>query len=126
MNSNELATPAFYKKCPYCGASWENMDDFLTDQSVGFVGYQPNFKDLALGLFLFNHSECRTTMALYAEQFQSLYDGPIFNEHQAGADDCLESCLHKDERGSHLVKCECAFVREVLNIVREWPKTVAV
>jgi hypothetical protein len=55
-----------------------------------------------------------------------LYDGPVFEERHVGDDLCPGQCLHQSNLRRCPVHCECAYVREVLHIVHEWPKeTVA-
>jgi hypothetical protein len=86
------------------------------------VGYQANFADLLLGLFLFNHLGCGSTIAVPAELFKELYTGPIYAARATGTAECPEYCLYASELGRCLAKCECAYVREILQIVRAWPK----
>lgn len=40
-------------------------------------------------------------------------------------DDCPGYCLHADELAPCPASCECAFVRDVLQLVREHPKSGA-
>ena len=87
------------------------------------IGYQVNFKSLDAGIFLFNH-RCKGTLAIPAEQFRDLYKGPIFKERATGSDDCPGHCLHEDQLDPCPVRCECAYVREILQIIRRWPKPV--
>jgi hypothetical protein len=54
--------------------------------------------------------------------FRHLYDGPVYAERATGTADCPEYCLYVAELGACLAKCECAYVREILQIVRQWPK----
>jgi hypothetical protein len=42
-----------------------------------------------------------------------------------GTEECSEYCLYSEMIDRCPVECECAYVREVLNIVREWPKSEA-
>jgi hypothetical protein len=85
------------------------------------IGYQPLFEKLTAGLFLFNHS-CGTTLATPAEAFQDLYDGPIFTERLNGTEECGGHCLHEDDLGPCPAKCECAYVREIMQVILNWPK----
>lgn len=124
-NDKESAARAFVKKCPHCGHIWADRAEFLGDPEVEVKGYQANFKELSLGFFLFNHNDCHTTLAIYAEEFRDLYAGPVFTDRRTGKDDCQGLCLHTDELGMCRAKCECAFVREVLQVVRNWPKELS-
>ena len=110
-----------FKQCPLCETVWRNYHDFLSDPYVSLAGYQMSFKELEAGLFLFHHS-CTTTLALPATAFAYLYDGPIFEERTTGTDKCPEYCLREDALGPCPIKCECAYVSEVLRIVKNWPK----
>ncbi len=110
------------KECTCCGHAWPTLEAFLGDPQLQVVGYQINFGDLLLGLFLFDHLACGSTIAVPARLFQDLYNGPIYSTRATGTGECPEYCLYAEELGACLVKCECAYVREILQIVRRWPK----
>jgi hypothetical protein len=106
-----------FKKCPNCGVEWSKRTSFLEDPALELIGYQVNFKELEAGLLLFNHS-CHSTLAVPAHQFADLYDGPIFAERATGSEECPEYCLHQDELRACPAQCECAYVREIIQVVR--------
>jgi len=110
-----------YKKCTMCDFIWERQEDFLRDPTLNVIGYQADFKDLQAGFFLFDH-KCRTTLAIPAKAFHNLYDGPIFAERHTGEEDCPSYCLLPKELRPCPAQCECAYVREILQIVKDWPK----
>jgi hypothetical protein len=112
-----------FKKCPNCGFEWENRDLFLNDPAIAIIGYQVNFIRLSAGYFMFNH-DCKGTLTIPAEHFQDLYDGPIFSERATGKNECKEYCLQESELRPCPVECECAFVREIISIVKNWPKAL--
>lgn len=85
------------------------------------IGYQVDFDELMAGLFLFNHI-CGTTLAAKADDFQDQYDGPIFTERLIGTKGCEGHCLHKDDLRPCPAKCECAYVREIVQVILNWPK----
>lgn len=120
MDTGTGLTP--YKKCPICKNIWATRNDFLDDPDIEVVGYQVHFEELSDGLFLFNHS-CKGTISLKAGLFSDLYDGPIFKERLTGTDDCPEYCLVKHELRPCPAKCECAYVREIIQLIMAWPKT---
>jgi hypothetical protein len=105
-----------FKICPNCGHVWENREKFLKDDDVTLVGYQVQFKVLTAGMFLFNHS-CRGTMALEVSAFEDLYDGPIFQDRATGTGDCPGYCLERHILDPCPAKCECAFVREIIQLL---------
>jgi len=116
-----------FKTCTNCGEVWHTRDGFLGDWRVELIGYQPNFGDLEEGMFLFQHARpgCETTLAIEAGEFTDMYDGPIFEERKTGTAECrgycrIESNLERCDR-----KCDCAYVREVIQKVRKWPKQAA-
>lgn len=111
-----------FKICPSCKTSWNTRDDFLDDSSLAINGYQVNFDDLESGLFYFTHASCGSTMALKTDAFEDLYGGPRFQESLTGSDECMGYCLKKSEFRPCPAKCECAYVREVLQIIKNWPK----
>ena len=111
-----------FKVCPVCKHAWETRKEFLDDPDIFIVGYQVHFKDLTEGLFLFNHS-CDATMTIRAGEFQDLYNGPMFADRLTGTDDCPGHCLVEHELRPCPAKCDCAFVRDMIQIIKDWPKT---
>ncbi len=120
MNLPEHDQPVF-KRCPLCGYPWDCRSSFLADPGIEIIGYQACFKELTAGFFLFNHS-CTGTLAILVEEFEDLYVGPLFAERKTGTDECPEYCLRKEELARCPARCECAFVREIIQLVRAWPK----
>lgn len=112
------------KKCTTCGHIWNDLEDFLADPALVLVGYQANFVNLEAGLLLFGHEVegCGTSLALWAEQFITLHPGPMFSERKTGSEECPRYCLYESELGHCKAACECVWVRDVLQIVKEWPK----
>lgn len=113
-----------YRECNSCGKEWVTREAFLSDPEVELIGYQSTFRALAAGLFLFNHlaEDCQTTLAVPAGEFFDLYEGPLFEGRLAGSKECPAYCLNHSELSRCPARCECAFVREVLQIVQKWPK----
>jgi hypothetical protein len=64
-----------FKTCPFCSKPWTSRETFLEDADIEPVGYQVDFEDLSLGLFLFNHNTCKTTLAVHARLFKDLHTG---------------------------------------------------
>ncbi len=110
-----------FKKCPTCGFEWPTRDAFLAESNLELIGYQARFEELTAGLFLFNHS-CLTTLAVPAASFHGLYCGPVFAERATGTQQCPGYCLYQDELAPCTAHCECAYVREILQIIKAWPK----
>ena len=119
--SMNKSSAADFKVCSMCGHKWESREDFLGDRDIEFIGYQVNFGELNLGIFLFNHS-CKSTIALQAKHFIDLYEGQVFTERKTGTDECPEYCLHECELEPCPAHCECAFVREIIQIIKNWQK----
>lgn len=115
---NKLQTEhAPFKTCTICGIVWRTRDDFVDDPDIYIVGYQVHFNALTEGLFLFNHS-CGGTLSIRAGEFADLYKGPVFQEQRTGTEECPGHCLHHEDLAPCPVKCECAFVREIVQIVK--------
>jgi hypothetical protein len=114
-----------FKTCPCCPQTWPTREAFLADPRLELIGYQVNFEKLELGLLLFNHAACRSTLAVHARFFRDMYGGPVFAERKTGAAECPRFCLRTDELGACAARCECAYIREILQIIRGWPKTAA-
>lgn len=116
-----------FKKCPLCEYEWADRDEFLTDPELRLIGYQANLDDLKLGLLYFNHErpDCGTTLAIEAASVIDLYDGPVFQTRKHGSSHCPGHCLYFADLEPCPAECECAAIREVLQIVRAWPKRPA-
>jgi hypothetical protein len=110
-----------YKRCSNCGYEWPIREDFLGDPDITLIGYQVNFTRVEAGIILFNHT-CKGTLAIHANDFKDLYDGPIFTQRAAGTDQCPDHCQHQRNLQACPVECECAYVRNILQIIRNWPK----
>jgi hypothetical protein len=65
---------------------------------------------------------CLSTIAVPAGLFKDLYDGPIFSERQTNTENCPGYCGDRDNFEPCEAECECAYVREIIQIVRKWPK----
>ena len=111
-----------FKKCTCCNNPWLSRKEFLEDHNLDFVGYQVNFSNLELGYFLFNHLTCQSTIAIHAGLFSDLYDGPIFSERRTDTENCPGYCGDRNALDPCDQTCECAYVREIVQIVRNWPK----
>ena len=114
-------TNAIFSQCSNCQEFWRNYHDFLSDPHVSLTGYKVSFNNLRKGKFIFSHS-CGTSLEVPAGSFVHLYGGPIFEKRATGSDKCPEYCLHADELRACPAECECAYIREVLQIVKKWPK----
>jgi hypothetical protein len=111
-----------FKQCPSCGEVWQTQQDFLDDNNLTIIGYQVNFVNLELGYFLFNHDKCRTTLSIVAESFRNLHTGPIFKERKTQTTECPEYCLKQSILEPCPTHCECSYVREIIQIIRNWHK----
>ena len=120
MSATETADT--FKRCPICQVSWKSVREFLEDESLRMIGYQVNFHKLESGLILFNH-DCETTLSVKVEAFTGLYKGPVFIEHLADTEECPGYCLHQHELRPCPAQCECAYVREIMQLIQNWPKS---
>lgn len=123
MNSTHhfSAKTDVFKRCPTCGFEWSTREHFLEDSHLVIIGYQVSFDELEAGIFLFNHS-CGTTLAIRARDFKSLYEGPVFTKRANETEECPEFCLHQHDLRPCPVQCECAYVREIIQRIKQWPK----
>lgn len=113
-----------FKTCPTCGKTWFSQKHFISDPSLKLNGYTAHFKKLERGMFFFTHSvqNCKTTMALEVSHFQNLYTGIRYTQKRARMDDCPGYCLDKTQLNRCDAYCECAFAREISNILKNYPK----
>ena len=112
--------PLFFQ-CTPCGTEWSTRDHFLKDPSLEIIEYQANVDDVSAGAFIFNHS-CGSNLNLSVRDFNGLYEGPIFNIRAADSDECPGYCLYRENLKPCGVKCECAYVRNIIGIIQNWPK----
>ena len=117
-----MSTDKEFKKCSSCGQIWQTREEFVEDPETKMVGYQVSFPSFHEGLFLFDHKLCETSLAIRAGEFKDFYDGPIYSERSVDTEDCPQYCLYKDNLERCPAKCECAYVREIIQIVKNWPK----
>ena len=111
-----------FKKCFVCGFEWSSREDFLIDPAIEIIGYQVNFEELTLGLFLFNHS-CRGTLSIPAGDFTDLYDGQVFSERATGSEECPGYCLVQNQLLPCQAQCECTYIREIIQFIKNWTKS---
>jgi len=116
--------PEPFKICPNCGTVWPALTAFLEDPELEPSGYQVAFQDLAGGLFYFTHtrSGCGTTMAIPVKVFASLSNRPFLTLHGEQPKCCPALCLRQSVLDPCPEECECVWVREILQIVRNWKK----
>lgn len=110
-----------FKQCTCCDHGWKARADFLADPGIEFIGYQVSFDDLLLGLFLFNHT-CGTTIAIPVNKFRDLYDGPVYQTRKTGTEECPGYCLRQNELKACPAQCECAWIRELIQIISDTEK----
>jgi hypothetical protein len=106
-----------FKTCPNCGRPWESRRDFLDDPELSFLGYQAFVRDGILGLFMFNHHPCGTTMAVSAERFEDLRPGPMYETSHPRPAVAPAYCLDAGDPADCPPQCECGFVREVVELI---------
>ena len=110
-----------FKVCPMCSTEWNTLDHFLDDKSLELNGYQVDFEKLEWSLFYFTHHKegCFSTMVIEAKHFLNLYSGKKYTERRTGEDDCPGYCLDKEQLNRCDALCECAFNREVIQIIKK-------
>ena len=106
-----------FTHCNVCNYTWYSRQDFIVDRDIEIIGYQVNFKKLEAGFLYFNH-RCGNTIVLSANRFVDLYNGPIFEEAKTGTDECPGYCLNKEELRACRAKCECAYIREIIQLFK--------
>lgn len=116
-----------FKTCTNCGHVWSSMEEFLSDPELKMNGYQVHFDNLEGGLFFFTHlhEDCLTTIAIQVTDFLSLNDRPLLAKRDEQLCTGSSFCVHKNDLQPKPVKCECSWVREILQTIKNWPKTAA-
>lgn len=113
-----------FRVCPSCQYVWENRNDFLSDPDVKVVGYQVNYDDPDSGLVLFNHQVpmCGTTLMIEVLAFSDFYHGPICEDLLENTAQCPGYCRNMYSLERCAQECKCTFARDILQIIRDWPK----
>ncbi len=111
-----------FKKCTCCQHDWKTREKFLEDPGIELIGYQVSFDELLLGLLLFNHT-CGTTIAIPVNKLRDLYAGPIYATRKTGEKECLGYCLRQSELRPCPAQCECAWIRELIQLISKIKKT---
>ena len=116
-----------FKICPSCAKPWNTLEDFLADPEIELAGYQVNFADLKGGLFYFSHTkaDCETTLAIPVNQFTGLSNRPMLASHGEQPKCCPRLCVRRDKLDPCPAECECIWVREIMQIIRNWKKQAA-
>lgn len=110
-----------FKECTSCSKKWQSQEDFLADPDISLLGLQVCFENLMEGLILFNHS-CRTTFSVEVSKFENLYQGPVYENRATGTEECPGYCLNERELRPCPAHCSCAFVRQILDKIKKYPK----
>ena len=117
-----------FKVCPMCSKKWDRLDAFLADPTVNLKGYQANFDSLEEGLFYFVHNDegCGTTMAIPVKAVKKLSDLPLLAP-SAGhpPKGCKGLCLNEHDLSNCPETCNCKWVRDIMQTIRNWKKNVA-
>jgi len=104
-----------------CEYHWETRDKFLDDKTLKLNGYQADFDIMHNGMFFFTHhvDGCYSTMVILSSDFFDLYTGIRYSERKTGSAACRGYCLNRDSLERCEAECEYAFVREIIQIIRE-------
>lgn len=124
MDKDMDKTTDHFKTCPMCGRIWHSRDQLLLDHYVKVIGYVANLEHTELGIFLFDHEVCGTSMGIEASQFTDLYEGPMYNRKLTRSADCPGYCLDKIDLRRCPAKCEFSYVRDVLDKIINLEKSI--
>jgi hypothetical protein len=119
MKEDPMNTDHF-KTCPCCNHIWQKRNLFLSDSALLLNGYQADFESLEEGLLFFTHEDgdCFSTLAMDVGDFIDLYTGPRWPERKTGTKACPGHCLDKNNLEPCQATCECAVVRELLQLIK--------
>ena len=119
-----MGSESVFKRCPCCFKVWASRDDFLADSSLELNGYKSDFQKLEYGLFFFTHKveSCFSTMALEVKDFIDMYTGNSYSDRKTLSEECPRYCIDEKQLSRCDALCECAFVREVIQIIIGWQK----
>lgn len=115
-----MSEEPIFRKCPSCATTWNTREDFLSDALIELNGYQASLKSIEKGLFLFTHLavNCFSTMGVPVTEFDDLYIGTRYTEDKSLSAECPRYCDDEKRLERCDVKCECAYVREILHAIK--------
>ena len=113
-----------FKLCPCCKKEWKSQNDFLEDPQAQLIGYKADFEKLEYGMLFFNHTieSCGSTITIEILAFMNLYNGKKYPERRTNEIDCPGYCNNIDQLNRCDALCECAYYREITNIINNWNK----
>lgn len=111
-----------FKKCPLCGQTWRSRKEFLEERALELNGYLADFESIENGMFFFTHhiDGCFSTMTILAKDFIDMYTGIKYTERKKDREECPGYCLQKNQLNRCEAACEYAFVREIIQKIREY------
>jgi len=109
-----------FKQCPMCGFTWHCLKDFVSDESILFIGFQTGLQASTSGCFLFNHLRCATTLAVPLEAFTDLSAEPIPSASCETRGLEWEFCLSKAEDKPCPTTCVCHYVHHISFVLHHW------
>lgn len=124
----------YFKTCPLCSTSWYTIDDFIRDSEIEVIGYQPHPEKTGAGLFIFGHRHCNSSISVQLEALSDLQVcltqdadsvyiiGPDMIQEENSTEVCYTNCLRKTDSSNGNKRCECAYVREVIQLIKHLPK----
>jgi hypothetical protein len=111
-----------FKHCPTCNVLWRQQSQFLSDPEVKFLGFRPAATPESLALIVFNHARCDTRLTFTLETFAELTVFPILCASCAITHKDTDYCLAGASGRPCPALCICAFVHNVSESIRAWPK----
>jgi hypothetical protein len=121
-----LAIQPVIKQCTTCSTQWLTLQQLVEDRNLKIEGYQACFGDADAGLIILTHKTrtCGTTLVLPARVFRPLIAGCLPEAHMTLSTPCPRRCSRPRDFEACQVKCDMAWVREVLGLLRrhEWPE----
>ena len=110
-----------FQTCKHCGREWSDRDAFLADAELPLTGCQVDTDAPAHSVIVFDHRApgCGTTLTIRVTDFEDLYTGPRHKVNWAPSAKCFGLCFDPENLDRCSAECSCAYVREILQAVRE-------
>ncbi|GMW01693.1 MAG: hypothetical protein AMXMBFR84_28300 [Candidatus Hydrogenedentota bacterium] len=109
--------------CRGCNQVWLEREGLISDPAIALAGYQANFDNLESGRFVFTH-ECGASFSVCVKSFLTLCAEHVHTGYRLNGEACPGYCMHEHELDPCGAECECAYIRNVLDVVRKWPKAI--
>lgn len=102
-----------FKKCTFCGKTWDTFEDLKSDDEIVLKGCQLDQSNHLYNLILFDCG-CETTLGMFINEFMTRTDIPFVINEREDTSRRPDYCL-RNVGDECLPKCACAYTGQILD-----------